>query len=187
MSPQVTILLKEARDGRAGAADELMPIIYAQLRALAQSYLKSERPGHTLAATALVHEAYIRLAGADVEWRDRVHFYAVAATQMRRILVDYAKSRGREKRGAGADRVDLDDVALVSPELPVSVIDVDEALTRLAAFDPRKCQVIELLYFGGLTVEEAAVELAISVATVHRELKVAKGWLYAQLKTPGDR
>ena len=97
-----------------------------------------------------------------MEWRDRVHFYAVAANQMRRILVDYAKSRGREKRGAGADRVDLDDVALVSPELPVSVIDVDEALTRLAAFDPRKCQVIELLYFGGLTVEEAAAELEIS-------------------------
>jgi RNA polymerase sigma factor (TIGR02999 family) len=178
----VTVLLRDARAGRAGAAEELMPIVYNQLRSLAQSYLSAEQPGHTLAATALVHEAYVRLAGADVEWQDRVHFFAVAARQMRRILVDHAKSRRRGKRGAGADRVALEDVQLAAPQLPVDVIAVDEALTRLAAFDPRKCEVIELLYFGGLTVEETGAELRISPATVHRELKMAKAWLHTQLK-----
>jgi RNA polymerase sigma factor (TIGR02999 family) len=163
-------------------AEELIPIVYAELRRLAASYLQGERPGHTLAATALVHEAYIRLAEADVPWQNRVHFFAVAARQMRRILVDHAKARGRGKRGGGAEKSSLDDVTLVSPELPVDVIAVDEALEQLATFDERKSRIIELMYFGGLTAEEIAEAVGISVPTVNRELKIAKAWLHTRLK-----
>ena len=181
--PSITVLLKEAREGNTSASEKLIPLVYGQLRRLAQSYLARER-GHTLAATALVHEAYIRLAGAEIEWKDRVHFFAVAARQMRRILVDHAKSRRRIKRGAGAERVALEDVTLATPGLSVDVIAVDSALVRLAEFDPRKAEVIELLYFGGMTVPETSEALAISEATVHRELKMAKAWLHAQLSPP---
>ena len=137
--------------------------------------------GQTLAATALVHEAYIRLAGSDVEWKDRVHFFAVAARQMRRILVDHARARRRDKRGAGVERVSLENVNLVTPAQSVDVIDVDSALTRLASFDPRKAEVVELLYFGGMTVEETGEAVGVSPATVQRELKMAKAWLHAEL------
>jgi len=180
----VTALLHDSRTGDTSASEKLIPLVYAQLRRLAQSYLAGER-SQSLAATALVHEAYIRLAGAEVEWKDRVHFFAVAARQMRRVLVDRAKSRHRMKRGAGAEQVPIENVTLVTPEMSVDVIAVDSALTRLAAFDQRKADVIEFLYFGGMTVPETAEALAISEATVHRELKMAKAWLYAQL-TSGE-
>jgi RNA polymerase sigma factor (TIGR02999 family) len=180
MASPLTALLHDSRAGDAAASEKLIPLVYAQLRRLAQSYLAGER-APSIAATALVHEAYIRLADAEVDWKDRVHFFAVAARQMRRILVDRAKSRRRLKRGAGNDLVPLDAVTLVTPELSIDVIAVDSALTRLAAFDSRKAEIIELLYFGGLTVPETAEALAISEATVHRELKMAKAWLHAQL------
>ena len=176
----ITLLLKQAREGSPAAAQELIPLVYDQLRRLAQSYLAVDR-GQTLAPTALVHEAYIRLAGSDIEWKDRVHFFAVAARQMRRILVDHARARRRDKRGAGVERVSLDNVNLVTPAQSVDVIDVDSALNRLASFDPRKAEVVELLYFGGMTVEETGEAVGVSTATVQRELKMAKAWLHAEL------
>src|SRR5215472_15202327 len=140
MSPggSVTELLREARGGSREAADQLMPLVYAQLRKLAETYLEQERPGHTLPPTALVHEAYLRLAGSEVDWRDRTHFFATAARQMRRILVDHAKARARDKRGSGAERVTLEESALFVPALSVDGLAIDEALTRLAGFDRRK-------------------------------------------------
>jgi len=181
-SGPIARLLHDARTGRGTAADELLPIVYDQLRGLAQSYLNGERQGHTLAATALVHEAYLRLAGADIEWQDRVHFFAVAARQMRRILVDHAKARGRDKRGGGDQHIPWEDAVMVASETPIDVVAVDQALQRLATFDARKSEIVELVYFGGLTVDEVAQALAISVATVHRDLKMAKAWLHTQLK-----
>jgi RNA polymerase sigma factor (TIGR02999 family) len=178
----ITVLLQRARQGGREAANELMPMVYDQLRRLAESYLSNERPGHTLVATALVHEAYLRLAGADVEWKDRVHFFAVAAKQMRHILVDHAKSRSRVKRGSDGDKISLDDVTLAYEDAPLDVIAVDDALNRLAVFDSRKAEAVELLYFGGLTFEETAEAMGTSVATVQRELKIAKAWLHTQLK-----
>src|SRR5262249_24064124 len=139
-----------------------------------------------LAATGLVHEAYIRLAGADVDWQDRAHFLSVAARQMRRILVDRAKNRRRQKRGSGAEKLGLEGVVIAAAELPIGVTAVDEALGQLAAFDPRKCEIIELVYFGGLNITETSEALSISPATIHRELKMAKAWLCAQLKSRGE-
>jgi RNA polymerase sigma factor (TIGR02999 family) len=175
-------LLHDARTRQGNAADELLPIVYDQLRSLAQAYLNGERPGHTLAATALVHEAYLRLADVDIEWQDRVHFFAVAARQMRRVLVDHARARGRGKRGGGDERVPWEAALLAVSEQPVDVVDVDEALDRLAGFDARKSEIVELVYFGGLTADEVGQTLAISPATVQRELKMAKAWLHTQLK-----
>ncbi|HUA59119.1 MAG TPA: sigma-70 family RNA polymerase sigma factor [Verrucomicrobiae bacterium] len=178
----ITQLLQQARQGQRGATDKLMLIVYDQLKRLAESYLKSEKSGHTLAATALVHEAYLRLAGSEVDWKDRVHFFAVAARQMRHILVDHAKARHRIKRGSGGEKIPVSDVTLAYEERPLDVIAVDEALARLAEFDPRKSQIVELLYFGGLTLDETAEAIGASVATVQRELKIAKAWLHTQLK-----
>jgi RNA polymerase sigma factor (TIGR02999 family) len=176
----VTVLLKKARTGDLGASQELIPLVYDQLRRLAQSYLAHER-GNTLPATALVHEAYLRLAGAEVDWQDRVHFFAVAARQMRYILVDRAKARRRIKRGGG-DPVELESVTLATPELSVDILAVDTALTRLAEFDGRKAEIVELFYFGGMTAEEIAAALGVSVATVNRDLKMARAWLHAELR-----
>jgi RNA polymerase sigma-70 factor (ECF subfamily) len=144
----------------------------------------SENPGRTLSATALVHEAYLQLAGAEMDWQDRVNFFAVAAHQMRRILVDHARTRHRLKRGGGGRRVDLDQVTLAAPEVLGDVVAVDEALNRLAVFDPRKSRIVELVYFGGMTTEETSVALAVSAATVNRELKMAKAWLHASWDRP---
>jgi RNA polymerase sigma factor (TIGR02999 family) len=181
----VTRYLEQLRGGNKAAFDDLMPIVYDQLRKLAARCLAAERPDHTLRATALVHEAYLRLAGSDVEWQDRAHFFAVAARVMRHILVDHAKSQRRQKRGGGAARVSLEDAILVSPEAPAGLIELDQALTRLSAQDERKAQVIELLFFGGLTYDETAAVLNISPATIHRELRMAKAWLYRELaQTP---
>jgi RNA polymerase sigma factor (TIGR02999 family) len=177
----VTQLLKEVGRGNKEAVDELIPLVYDQLRRLASRCLMAERPGHTLRATALVHEAYLRLAGADTDWQDRVQFYAVAARTMRRILVDHARSNGRQKRGSGAEKVSLDEAIHVGEETSLDLVDLDEALERLAALDPRKSQIIELLFFGGLTTEESAAALGISPATLHRDLKMAKAWLYREL------
>lgn len=177
---QVTRLLREWGGGSKEALDQLMPLVYGQLRKLAARCLASESPAHTLRATALVNEAYLRLVGAEVSFNDRVHFFAVAARLLRHILVDHARAHGRQKRGAGAERLALDEAVLVGAAQP-DLLELDEALSRLAERDKRKSEVVELLFFGGLTYEETAAALQISPATVHRELTMAKAWLYREL------
>jgi len=196
MSPDrqdVTRLLQQWRAGNQEALDQLMPIVYDELRRLAGRCLQSERSGHTLRATALVNEAYIRLIDADVGWQDRAHFFAVAARVVRRILVEYARSHTRQKRGGGEEMVPLDEAVIVGPEASATVLELDEALQRLAVLDERKSEIIQLLFFGGLTYDETAAALNISPATVHRELTLAKAWLNRELTprnarsaSPGD-
>jgi RNA polymerase sigma factor (TIGR02999 family) len=182
----VTRLLQQSRAGDKAAFDELMPFVYQQLRKLAANCLRSERPDHTLPPTALVHEAYLRLVDSNVAWEDRVHFYAVAARAMRRILVDHAKARNREKRGGGAGKVSLEDVVVVAAQPSSELVALDEAMSRLEAKDRRKSQIVELLFFGGLTYEDVAATLQISPATVHRELTLAKAWLHRELAEAPD-
>jgi RNA polymerase sigma factor (TIGR02999 family) len=182
MADSVTALLAEWRAGNEDARDRLMPIVYDQLRCLAARVRESERPDHTLAPTALVHEAYLRLVHIDVPWQDRAHFFKLAARLMRRILVDYARTERRQKRGGGAVKVSLEDLVQL-PMAPDSYLpEVDEALDRLEKMDPRKAELIDLLYFGGLTQQEAAQALGISPTSVNRELLVAKSWLYQELR-----
>jgi len=176
----VTKLLRQWSAGNKEALDELMPLVYDQLRKLASRCLASERPGHTLRATALVNEAYLRLVDSGMDFNDRVHFFAVAARLLRQILVDHARTHNRQKRGGGVQNLTLDEAILVAHGQP-GLLELDEALQRLAANDPRKSEVVELLYFGGLTYDEAAAALGISTATVHRELRMAKAWLHAEL------
>jgi RNA polymerase sigma factor (TIGR02999 family) len=177
----VTQLLQQWSNGNKQALDELMPVVYDQLRKLASNYLRAERPDHTLRATALVHEAYVRLVDSEVAWQDRVHFFAVSARMLRRILVDHAKSRNRDKRGGEFEKIPLDEAVMVGPQSDKSIVELDDALKRLATQDQRKSELIELLFFGGLTYDEAAAALKISPATVHRELILAKAWLYREL------
>jgi RNA polymerase sigma factor (TIGR02999 family) len=178
---QVTRLLQQWSGGSKEALDQLMPVVYDQLRRLAASYLRSENRDHTLRATALVNEAYVRLVGANVNWQDRVHFFAVSARILRRILVDHAKSNNRQKRGGEFEQIPIDEAILVGPQADKGILELDDALQRLAAQDPRKSELVELLFFGGLTYDEAAAALKISPATVHRELTLAKAWLYRDL------
>jgi len=181
----VTRLLQAWSDGDAAALDRLMPIVYDQLRAIAARYLRRERREHTLQPTALVNEAYLRLVDQrDVRWQNRAHFAGVAAQLMRRILVDHAKQRSRLKRGGGARTVALDDALVLSDARAEDLVALDRALTALAAFDERKSRVVELRYFGGLSVEETAEVLKVSQITVARDWKLAKAWLYTQLEGP---
>jgi RNA polymerase sigma factor (TIGR02999 family) len=177
----VTRLLRQWSAGNKSALDELMPVVYDQLHRLASSCLRSERPDHTLRATALVHEAYLRLVSADVAWQDRVHFFAIAARLLRRILVDHAKGLHREKRGGDAEKVELDEAVLIGPQSGPGIIELDLALQRLSQHDARKAEIVEMLCFGGLTYDETAAALQISPATVHRELKLAKAFLHREL------
>lgn len=177
----ITALLHAWRDGDREALNELMPIVYAQLRSIAGSYLRSEDPSHTLGATAVVHEAFIKLVHADVGWQDRVHFLSIAARVMRRILVDHARTNRRAKRGGVAEKLPLDEALAVSLESASQLVDLDDALKRFSELDERKSRALELLYFGGLTYQETAEALGISEATVHRELKLAKAWLRHEL------
>jgi RNA polymerase sigma-70 factor, ECF subfamily len=177
---------------RGGAADEaastLLPLVYAELRRRAAMYLRRERHGHTLQPTALVHEAYLRLADQrHVQWQNRGHFFGVAAQAMRRILVDHARTRQRLKRGGDADRVTLHDVDAVADTRDVELIDLDRALTELQSQDPDQARIVEMRYFAGLTVEETAEALGISPATVKREWTMARAWLFARLRDrPGS-
>lgn len=182
-SHQVTALLVEWENGRDGAFDDLVPLVYDELRRLASRALRGEASGHTLRTTALVHEAYLKLVGADVGWQDSSHFLRVAARAMRRVLVDHARGRLRQKRGGGAHPVALDTLQDVLPAdgRPEVVIQLDEAMERLLALEERKGRVVELHYFGGLTYDEIARTLAISPATVHRDLRMARAWLYREL------
>jgi RNA polymerase sigma factor (TIGR02999 family) len=177
----VTRLLQEWGSGSKEALDELMPVVYEQLRKLASRCLRAERPDHTLRATDLVHEAYLRLVDAEVAWQDRVHFFAVSARLLRRILVDHAKAHNRDKRGGGAEKISFDEAVWVGPQASGGIVELDEALHRLAEHDQRKSELVELLFFGGLTYDETAAALKISPATVHRELKMAKAWLHREL------
>ena len=163
------------------AADRLVPSVYDELRRLAHHYMRGERANHTLQTTALVNEAYLRLAGIDsLQWRDRAHFFAVAATLMRRVLVDYARQRAREKRGGAVSVTTLDENVL-GREPAVDVVALDEALERLAAVDPQQSRVVELRFFAGLSVKETADALGISPATVKRDWATAKLWLFNEL------
>jgi len=182
-SEEVTVLLRRWSDGDEGALDRLMPLVYDQLRGVAHRRLESERTGHTLQTTALVHEAYARLADADLRWQDRAHLFALAARTMRRILVDYARARMAAKRGGDEDPVSLQDISVELPDQgrDAEVVALHEALERLEAQDERKARVIEAHIFGGLTYEETGKALGISAATVDRDLRMAKAWLAREL------
>jgi RNA polymerase sigma-70 factor, ECF subfamily len=179
----VTSLLNKLAAGDQEAAAQLVPLVYEELRRLAARRLRQERPDHTLQATALVHEAYIKLsAQGNAKWQNRTQFFAVASHVMRRILVDYARGQQRVRRGGKQQKVSLDDVVLVSPDRTEEVLTVHESLSLLEKLDARQARIVELRYFGGLTVEETAEVGGISTKTVMRELKVAKAWLYGDLK-----
>src|SRR5215471_34705 len=179
---RVTQLLEQWSHGDDAALAELTPLVYEELRRLAHNYMGGQRPNHTLQTTALVNEVYLRLADqTNPRWQNRAHFFAVAAQAMRQILVSYARSQQSQKRGGGALKVELDDAALVSPEQSKEIVDLHEALERLATLDSRKAQVVELKYFGGLNYDEMAEVLKISPVTVRRDWRFAKAWLYTQL------
>jgi RNA polymerase sigma-70 factor, ECF subfamily len=178
----ITQLLARWRDGDAGAFEELTPLVYAELRQLAAHYMRNERSDHTLQPTALVHEAYLRLTGLrEARFQNRVHFYGAAATAMRRILVDHARQRGAAKRGSGATVVSLDDAATVGIDLRQDLVGLDESLDRLAVVAPEPARVVELRYFGGLSVQETAAFLGIAPATVKRRWAIARAWLHREL------
>jgi RNA polymerase sigma factor (TIGR02999 family) len=182
MPENVTQLLVNWRNGDKSALDQLMPIIYDELHRLAKRYMSRERRNHTLQTTALVNEAYLRLMGqGQAEWQNRAHFFGVAAQVMRHVLVDHARSRQYAKRGGEANRVTLDDNLAISQEDQIEVLALDEALNRLAALDERKSRIVELRYFGGLSVEETAEVLELSAITVKRDWLKAKAWLYREL------
>jgi RNA polymerase sigma-70 factor, ECF subfamily len=179
---EVTVLLDELRRGDKDALSRLIPLIYQELRRLAAYYLRAERVGHTLQPTALVHEAYLRLAGESrAAWRNRGQFFGVAAQLMRRILVDYARGRATAKRARNAASVDLDQLTAPGAVHPVEILTVDEALDRLATLDAQQARIVELRYFAGLTVEETAEALGISTRTVKRDWAVASAWLRREL------
>jgi RNA polymerase sigma-70 factor (ECF subfamily) len=179
---RVTQLLAEWSDGDNAALAELTPLVYEELRRLAHHFMEGQRPDHTLQTTALVDEAYLRLADqTSPSWQNRAHFFAVAARAMRQILVNYARSNRAQKRGGGALKVELDEAAIVSPEQSQAIVDLHEALERLGTLDSRKARVVELKYFGGLNHDEIAEVMKISTVTVRRDWVFAKAWLYDEL------
>jgi RNA polymerase sigma factor (TIGR02999 family) len=184
-SPNVTNLLVAWGKGDRHAFDRLMPQVQQELHRLASRYMAGERPGHDLQATALINEAYLRLVDwKDIQWADRAHFFAMAANMMRRVLVDHARNRDRIKRGGEAIHVSLVDAAQVVAPERAEVLALEEALQRLEALDSRKSRIVELRFFGGLSLEETAEALDISVATVRRDWSLARAWLLRELKTP---
>ena len=181
-----TLLLRAWRGGERDALERLLPLIYDELASMARSALRSERAGHTLQTSGLVHEAYLRLVDADVSWQDKAHFLAVAARTMRRVLVDHARARRRHKRGGDAVRVDLDDVAVPVHGPSIDILALNDVLEKLAAFDERKSAIVELHFFGGMSYEETAEAVGVSPATVDRELRFAKAWLRHALTGGAD-
>jgi RNA polymerase sigma-70 factor (ECF subfamily) len=174
----ISRLLLEWREGDQTALDRLVPLVYRELRRLAGYYMRRQRADHTLQTSALINEAYLRLIDhKNMRWENRAHFYAVAAQAMRRILVDHARSRGYQKRGGGALKVSFDEAVIGAEERAAELIALDDALQDLAGLDPRKCQIVELRYFGGLSVDETAAVVGVSAVTVMREWRSAKGWL----------
>lgn len=188
VDPSVTELLADLRQGRKEALGQLMPLVYEELRVLAGYYMRGERAGHTLQTTALVHEAYLRLAGQNwADWQDRAHFVGVAARQMRRVLVDYARQHNSAKRGGTPAKLDLENLAIAGWDGSKmgEILSVNEAIDRLSELDEQQAQVLELRYFGGLTVEETAELLGVSPRTVKRDWAVALAWLRAELGEGG--
>jgi RNA polymerase sigma factor (TIGR02999 family) len=183
---EVTRLLLAWRAGDEGALEQLLPLVYAELHRLARHYMAAEQTGHPLQTTALVHEVYLRLVDANnIDWQNRSHFYAICARLMRRILIDFARSRNYQKRGASFTHIQLEEAATVSATVGSELLAVDEALKQLATIDTRKSQVVEMRFFGGLTVEEIAAALAVSPETVMRDWKLAKAWLLRELSHEG--
>jgi len=183
---EITQLLAEWRDGNQSALDELYPLVYDELHRLARRYMSREKKGHTLQATALINEAYVRLVDQkNVQWANRSHFFAISAQIMRRILIDHARRHAFAKRGGGAQQVSLEEVAVITPDASRELVRLDEALKSLAEMDPRRSQVVELRYFGGLNNEEIAGVLHISENTVTRDWNMARAWLYQQLTGSG--
>ena len=186
-SSQVTVLLRAWSDGNEAALEQLLPLVEAELRRLARIYMARERRGHTLQATALVNEAFVRLVDAKgLRWQDRSHFLGISARLMRRVLVDHARARGYQKRGGGAQRVTFTDALAIAQEPALDLLDLDRALEALAAVDARKAKVVELRFFGGLSVEETADVLHVSNDTIKRDWRLAKLWLLRELEGKRD-
>jgi RNA polymerase sigma factor (TIGR02999 family) len=190
----VTRLLSAWRSGDAAALQQLTPLVYDQLRHLARRYMRKERDGHTLQATAVVHEAFVRLVDMEVNWQDRGHFYAIASRLMRRILVDHAKAKRRNKRGGDILLKQIETLegidALPAATAEIDILEIDDALERLSRHEPRLAQTVELHYFGGLTYQEVAEALQVSETTVHRDMRLAKAWMLNQIRdceSPIDR
>ncbi|HYP08389.1 MAG TPA: sigma-70 family RNA polymerase sigma factor [Bryobacteraceae bacterium] len=187
-SPQqeVTNLLVEWKQGNKAAMDLLTPLVYNELRRLAERYLRNERSAATLQPTALVHEAYLRLVAQNMpDWESRAHFFGVAAHLMRQILVDHARKHRSAKRGGGVEKLNIDEIVGLGADKPNDIIALDDALNALAEIDERKAKVIELRFFGGLSVEETAVSLGVSAATIGREQRLAEAWLHRELSNVG--
>ena len=181
----ITDLLKAWSEGDGAALEALTPLVHSELHRLARTYMSRERPGHMLQTTALIHEAYVRLIDwKNVEWQNRAHFFGVAAGLMRRILVDYARSRKYQKRSGGKTRVSLDEAAVFTAKRSQDFVALDEALEALEGMDPRKSQTVELRFFGGLSVDETAQVLNVSARTVTRDWNLARAWLYRELTGP---
>jgi RNA polymerase sigma factor (TIGR02999 family) len=181
----ITRWLADLSGGDTAAVDKLLPLLYDELRRLADRALSREPRGHTLQATALVHEAYLRLIDQrQAHWRNRAHFLSVAAMVMRRILVDHARRRGAEKRGGDRRGLSLDDAVVYAEEQAVDLVHLDEALTRLAGLDPQQARIVELRFFGGMTIEETAEATGVSPATVKRDWTLARAWLYREIAGP---
>lgn len=181
--PNVTVLLNKAHAGDENALNELLPLVYDELRRVASNQLRNERSDHTLQATALVHEAYLRLLEQkEVDWQNRVHFFSIAAEMMRRILVNYAVQRNAKKRGDGAAKIELDEAIGFAKERELDLVVLDETLNELAKFDPDQARIVELRFFAGLTIEETAQALGVSDSTVKREWRSAKAWIMARMK-----
>ena len=180
--PDISVLLRLAAAGEAAAESQLFEAVYDQLRAMARTMLSSERPGHTLQPTILVHEAFLRLRDSGVDYQNRQHFFAIAARAMHRILVDYARARLAKKRPSAGQRVELDDRMVIDDADPTTILAIDDALEHLARLDKRQAQIVEMRFFGGLTEEEIAEVLKVSSRTVKREWSFARVWLFARLK-----
>ena len=183
---EVTLLLKAMKNGDESAAEKLLPLVYSELHRLAKSYMRRERPDHTLQPTALINEAYLRLARDNVDWQSRQHFIGVAANVMRRLLVDHARAHNAERRSGGADRVELGEGLMISIERSAEVLALHDALTGLEGVDPRQAKVVELRYFGGFSVAEIGDILEMSPRSVKRHWALARIWLLKQMKKPRD-
>lgn len=185
-SKEVTVFLKAWSGGNREAADRLMTLVYKEMRKLAASYIKNQRPDHTLQPTALVHEAYLKLIDtSEINWQDRAHFFAVAAQTMRNILVDHARASSADKRGGSVQKIALDEAVGFSERQDVDLIDLDEALQKLSEQDELQSRIVELRFFGGLTIEETAEVVKLSPATVKREWAMARAWLFRRMKDEG--
>jgi RNA polymerase sigma factor (TIGR02999 family) len=184
----VTQLLSDLQGGRSSAADELLPLVYQELRRIAAAYMRRERANHTLQATALVHEAFLQLVDQTrVDWKNRAHFFGVAAQLMRRILVEHARTRGAQKRGGSASKLSLEEAINYFPQKDLTLLALDDSLKELEKLDARQSRIVELRFFGGLTTEETSEVLGVSTATVEREWRSAKAWLHSQLSDLKNR